>query len=292
MSCRPRGNLARFSSTAVIIAARDGIDTADRAARIAGRIPADQRLHLTDHRSLAVQRHRDRGARHRGRAADRRNSPDGSADAFDSAVVQQETADLVGSAEAVLHAAHHAQRWRPGRPRSAAPRRPGAPASAGPAMAPSLVTWPTSSIATPVGGAAILAQEVSAVVTARTWVTPPVTPSASVVDMVCTESTTTRVGCTCLDVAQRGLQVGFGGQVHLVVRASGALGPQPDLPGRLLAGQVQRAAADSGPAVRDLEQQRRLADPGIAGQQGHRAGDQAAAEHAVQFADRRWGSAG
>ncbi len=37
---------------------------------------------------------------------------------------------------------------------------------------------------------------VSAVVTARTWVTPPVTPSVSVVDMVCTESTTTRLGRT------------------------------------------------------------------------------------------------
>ena len=59
-------------------------------------------------------------------------------------------------------------------------------------MAPSLVTWPTSSIATPV----VLAVIVSAVVTARTWVTPPVTPSASVVDIVCTESTTTREGWT------------------------------------------------------------------------------------------------
>ena len=37
---------------------------------------------------------------------------------------------------------------------------------------------------------------VSAVVTARTWVTPPVTPSVSAVDMVCTESTTTRLGRT------------------------------------------------------------------------------------------------
>ena len=59
-------------------------------------------------------------------------------------------------------------------------------------MAPSLVTWPTRMIATPVVFAAI----VSAVVTARTWVTPPVTPSASVVDMVCTESTTMSVGFT------------------------------------------------------------------------------------------------
>ena len=42
----------------------------------------------------------------------------------------------------------------------------------------------------------VLAAMVSAAVTARTCVTPPVTPSVSAVDMVCTESTTTKVGCT------------------------------------------------------------------------------------------------
>jgi len=62
----------------------------------------------------------------------------------------------------------------------------------GPAMAPSFVTCPTRTMATPV----VLAADVSAVVTARTWVTPPVTPSASVVDIVCTESTTTNDGLT------------------------------------------------------------------------------------------------
>ena len=84
---------------------------------------------------------------------------------------------------------------------------------------------------------------VSAVVTARTWVTPPVTPSASVVDMVCTESTTTRRRLHLVDVAERRLQIGFGGQVDLVVGAAGAFGPHPDLARRLLAGQIQRAPA-------------------------------------------------
>ena len=42
--------------------------------------------------------------------------------------------------------------------------------------------------------------------------------------------------------------------------AAGAFGPQPDLAGRLLARQIQRAPAGLCPAVRDLEQQRRLAD--------------------------------
>ncbi len=62
----------------------------------------------------------------------------------------------------------------------------------GPAIAPSLVTWPTSTMAMPLDFAAA----VSAVVTARTWVTPPTTPSVSPAFMVCTESTITRLGLT------------------------------------------------------------------------------------------------
>ncbi len=62
----------------------------------------------------------------------------------------------------------------------------------GPAIAPSLVTCPTRTIATPVD----FAVAVSAVVTERTWVTPPTTPSTSPAVIVCTESTTTRLGWT------------------------------------------------------------------------------------------------
>ena len=46
-----------------------------------------------------------------------------------------------------------------------------------------------------------------------------------------------------------------------------------------------------GEAVRDLEQQRGLADPGLAGEQDHRAGHEAAAEHPVEFGRRRSGRA-
>ncbi len=126
----------------------------------------------------------------------------------------------------------------------------------GPAIAPSLVTWPTRMIAIPV----VFAVIVSAVVTARTWVTPPVTPSASVVDMVCTESTTTKRRLDLVDVAERRLQVGLRGQVDLVVGAARALGPHPDLARGLLARQVQHPPPALGPAVGHLEQQRRLAD--------------------------------
>ncbi len=62
----------------------------------------------------------------------------------------------------------------------------------GPAIAPSLVTCPTRTSAT----SALLAAAVRAAVTARTWVTPPATPSVSAAVTVCTESTTTRVGRT------------------------------------------------------------------------------------------------
>ena len=131
----------------------------------------------------------------------------------------------------------------------------------------------------------VFAVIVSAVVTARTWVTPPVTPSASVVDMVCTESTTTKRRLDLVDVSERGLQIGFRGQVHVVVMqpvrsARIRIWPADSSPDRYSA---RRPA--SRPAVGDLEQQGRLADARIAGQKCHRAGHDAAAEHAVEFAD-------
>jgi hypothetical protein len=87
------------------------------------------------------------------------------------------------------------------------------------------------------------------------------------------------------DMAECHLQVRFGGQVDLVVGAAGAFGPQPDLAGRLLTGQIQCAPTCLRPAMGDLEQQRRLADAGVAGEQRHRAGDQTSAEDAVQLTD-------
>ncbi len=45
--------------------------------------------------------------------------------------------------------------------------------------------------------AAGLGERGQALVTARTWVTPPETPSTSAASIVCTESTTSSVGLTC-----------------------------------------------------------------------------------------------
>ena len=131
-----------------------------------------------------------------------------------------------------------------------------------------------------------LATAISAAATARTWVTPPGAPSTPAAAIVCTESTIEQPRLDRVDVAEHRGQVGLGGQVELVVQRADPLGAQPDLGGRLLAGDVRApAAVPRGHAVRDVEQQGRLADAGLAGQQHDRAGHQAAAEHPVELGD-------
>ena len=63
-----------------------------------------------------------------------------------------------------------------------------------------------------------------------------------------------------------------------------ALRAQRDLLDRFLAGDVQGPARSADRGHR-LQQQRRLADAGIAAEQDHAAGDEAAAQHAVEFLD-------
>ena len=67
----------------------------------------------------------------------------------------------------------------------------------GPAIAPSLVTWPTRTVAMPRS----LATPISAAATARICGTPPAPLSTASVEIVCTESTTSRPGP---DVLRRG----------------------------------------------------------------------------------------
>ena len=63
----------------------------------------------------------------------------------------------------------------------------------GPAIEPSLVTWPISTVVM----LRVLATRISAAATSLTWVTPPGAPSVSAAPMVCTESTTISSGRTC-----------------------------------------------------------------------------------------------
>ena len=149
----------------------------------------------------------------------------------------------------------------------------------GPAIAPSLVTWPTSTVVM----LRVLATRISAAATSLTWVTPPGTPSMPEAPMVWIESTTSSVGPDLLDVGEHRAEVGLGGEVELVVDAVGAVGAQPDLGGGLLAGDVEDPLPDPGGLGGHLEQQRALADPGLAGQQDRGARHQPAAEHPVEL---------
>ncbi len=83
------------------------------------------------------------------------------------------------------------------------------------------------------------------------------------------------------DVRQRGL--GQHPQVAFAERSQAA-GTQAHLLGALLGADVQ---ARSAPGEQQLGEQRALADPRLAAEQGDGAGDQPAAEHPVQFADAR-----
>ena len=149
----------------------------------------------------------------------------------------------------------------------------------GPAIEPSLVTWPTRTVVM----LRVLATRIRAAATSLTWVTPPGTPSvpggADGLDRVDDQ----QLGADLLDVGEHGAEVGLGREVELVVDAAGAVGAQPDLGGRLLAGDVEGAALVAGGLGGDLEQQRALADAGLAGEQDRRARHQAAAEHPVEL---------
>ncbi|CAM5256260.1 hypothetical protein SFUMM280S_05608 [Streptomyces fumanus] len=86
-----------------------------------------------------------------------------------------------------------------------------------------------------------------------------------------------------VQVAQHGGQIGLGGQVQMVVQGADPVGAQPDLAGRLLARDVQGAVLLARRLGGHVQQQRGLADAGLAREQHHRAGHQSAAEHPVQL---------
>ncbi len=83
------------------------------------------------------------------------------------------------------------------------------------------------------------------------------------------------------DVLDRGL----GGKLDRRACETEPLGAQPHLRHRLLAGNVDRAVPAAGERGRNLDQQRRLADAGIAAEQQHRAAHEAAAGDAVELGD-------
>ncbi len=251
------------------------------AARIGRRRLGHEGLHLADERTLAVERDRHGRAGHRSGTLIA-EQPGRIGDAFDSVVVQPETTDLVRRAEPVLHPAHHSQVRRPlalevqddvDEVLEAARACDGA-----------LLRHVPDENHGDAGGLGRRRQRGG--------------HRAHLGD-----ATRHALGLggghrlhrvdhhqrrpNLVDVTECGLEVRLGGEVQLVVAAAGSLGAKPDLASRLLSRQVQRPAPGLGPAVRDLEQQRRLADTGIAREQRHRAGHHAAAQDAVQLGDAR-----
>ncbi len=104
---------------------------------------------------------------------------------------------------------------------------------------------------------------------------------------VWTESTTTDVRPLRLDRAGDRLQVRLRKGGHVECPLPQPLGAHPDLCRRLLAGDVQRAAAGADHVAERHRGDRRLADAGRAAEQDERARDQAAAQDAVELPDTR-----
>ena len=91
-----------------------------------------------------------------------------------------------------------------------------------------------------------------------------------------------RFGLRLLGGGEDRLDDGLAGDQQAGVAAAQPLGPQPQLARRLLGAGVEHPPAGPRQRVGDLQQQRRLADPRLAGEQHRAPGHHAAAEHAVE----------
>ncbi len=159
----------------------------------------------------------------------------------------------------------------------------------GPAIWPSLVTWPTRTMAVP----RRLAKAVSSWQAARTWETEP----GRAVDVVGPEGLD-RVDhrerrAFGLERGQDVAEVGFGGELQRGAREAEAARAHADLGGGLLAGDVDGGGAAGGEGGGGLQEQGGLADAGVAADEDGRGRDQTAAERAVELGDagkgaRQW----
>ena len=116
--------------------------------------------------------------------------------------------------------------------------------------------------------------------------TVPGADSTVSVHMVWIESMiTSRGGWPCDSVATMSSTQVSAASSTGASREAQPLGPQPHLRHRLFAGDVDDAVALAGERGAGLDQQRRLADAGIAAEQDHRAAHEAAAGDPVEFGD-------
>ena len=93
------------------------------------------------------------------------------------------------------------------------------------------------------------------------------------------------IGTLRLDRRRDGGEIGLGQGGHREGTLAEPLGPHPDLRRRLLAGHVEDGAAGCGEVTEGHRRDRALADPRRAAEQDERAGDEPAAEDAVELAD-------
>jgi hypothetical protein len=90
-------------------------------------------------------------------------------------------------------------------------------------------------------------------------------------------------GLDRLDMAEHRSEVGLGGEVELLPDGVGAVSAHPHLRSGLLPGDVEHPVAQPCRLRGHLEQQRRLADPRLTGEQDRGTGHQATAEHTVEL---------
>ena len=157
----------------------------------------------------------------------------------------------------------------------------------GPAMAPSLVTWPTSTMGTPVSLATVSRRATAS----RTWLGLPGAPAASVALTVWTESTTASGGRSCVDGRGQGVEVGLGEDGHRGKPAPQPFGAHGHLQRRLLAGAVQDGSLRPAHPRRQLQRQGRLADARVAAEQDERPASRRHHRERGRAHRCRWGSA-
>ena len=155
-------------STASSIASRSLLQPHAEPPRAGDGRAVHQGLHLDEQRARALQRDQHAGARHRlamGREEDRARV----GHALQAALGHREHADLVDRAEAVLEGAHEPEAELCVSPSKYSTVSTMCSSTRGPASEPSLVTWPTSTMAVPVA----LAVRVSCAAHSRTCATEP-----------------------------------------------------------------------------------------------------------------------
>ena len=231
--------------------------------RRAGRDRHGERLDLDEQRPLALHRRHDDRARHAGAAVGeeqlRRVGHAGEARARSSRTGPSSSVDP----KRCLTARSRRRAWWRS-PSNDSTVSTTCSSTRGPASAPSLVTWPTSTMATP----RRLASTTSCWAHSRTWADRPrrrrQPPVGDGLDAVDDDEPGRRAVDGVDDAGQRRL----GGQPQLGAHGAEALGPQAHLLRALLGADVQRRAR---PPRQQLQQQRALADARLAAEQRDRA---------------------